>query len=67
MNGQLLDDVSCEHCDFVLGRVRKGRLAIKVRSRLVAVTSSGVKINCPKCRERTSLPLMYVPREEPRV
>lgn len=56
-----LHDVTCDHCDYAVGRVKKGRLAITVRSRLVAVTPQGVEIKCPKCRERTSLPLIYSP------
>jgi hypothetical protein len=56
-----LRDVHCTHCEYTLGRVRKGRLAIVVRSRLVAVTPSGVEINCPSCRSSTDLPLVYSP------
>lgn len=58
-----LNDVHCLHCDHTIGRVQKGRLAIRVRSRLVAVTPEGVEINCPSCRNRTNLPLVYAPKE----
>lgn len=59
-----MKDVNCTHCGFQIGRMVDGRLKIKVRSRLVAVTSSGAEVNCPQCKRVTGLPLVYAEFKE---
>jgi hypothetical protein len=65
MNRRLPSTLQCRACGAVIGSFVGGRLKIHVRSRLLAVRTSGaVELRCHHCKQSTDLPLRYTLEHE---
>jgi len=50
----------CSNCGEALARIENGVLKFLVRSKILAVRDDGqAEMNCPGCRSKTGLPLVY--------